>query len=160
MLRLLRKIALGDGFGDHFLRVVPECGGTFGDVPIACEDAVARDPVAFPRAAFADEIEQHGLQAVEGVGELGFRRLAHFKFVPEGAEFGSLVGGEQGEYAVGGASLAFVLVGHAGGVVGESIADIYLDEIVKEHHFQNAEEVDVRHVAVLGENDDEEREVP
>ena len=163
-----------DGVGDHLRRVFPDRSGTFGDVLVAGDDAVAGYTVVFPCGAFGQTVEQHRLKTIDGGGKFRFRCRAGFEFVPERTQFARLIWRQQTEDALGGFGFALVLIGHAGGVVGEGVTGVDFDEIVNDEHFQDAEHVLIvndehfqdaehverLHVAVFGEDDHEQRQVP
>jgi len=115
--------------------------------------------VIAPGTAAGAGIEQERLQAVESVGKAGFGRHEGFELVPEGAELGGLIGGEESEEAVGGEALTLLLVGVCGGIVGEGVSGIYLDQVVNEKHSRDAKDID-RGRRVLGEKRGHERNVP
>lgn len=155
-----REVAGGDDLLEHLFGVAPEFGAAVGDVAVAGDHAIVRDAVAVPSGAFGEAVEKHRLKAVDGGGEFGLGRFLGFKLVPKRAEFASLVGREQAEDAIGGFRFALVLTDHRGGVVGEGIAGVDFDEVVKDDHFEDAKNVEVGDVGVLGEDDDAEAERP
>ena len=160
LCRLSRQSAVGHGVVDHPAGVIPERGRAVDDVLVARDDAVAGHAVFSPRGAFGQAIEQHGLEAIHGGGESSFRCGAFFKFVPECAEVRGLIVGEKTEDAIGGPRFALMLIGHAGGVVGKGVAGVDFHEVVDDHHFQDTQHIERLMIAVLGEDDDEQRQVP
>lgn len=127
---------------------------------IAGNDAVACHAVLFPSRAFGEAVEQHRLKTVDRSSEFRLGCLARFEFVPQRAQFTALIDGQQAKNAVGGFGFAFMLVSHARGIVSEGVTSVDFHEIVNDEHFQDAEHIEWLDVAMLGENDDEERQVP
>ena len=117
-----REMAGGDGLAEQLLDGCPEDGGAIGDGSVTALGLFVGDVVLAPTAALGAGVEQHGLEAVAGVGEFRFGRGARFKLIPQGAELAGLIARQEAEDAVGGAGFAVVLVDHGGGVVGEGIA--------------------------------------
>ena len=66
------------------------------------EDLGAGDAVLAPGFPLGVEVEEQGLQAVQGGGEAGFGGLAGFELLPKRAEAASLVGRQQAVEAVRG----------------------------------------------------------
>ena len=153
-------MAGGHDVFEHFFGVAPEFGAAVGDVAIAGDDAIVSDAVAVPRGTLGETVEKHRLEAVDSGGELRFGRLFFFKFVPERAELAGLIDGEEAEDAIGGEGFALVLAGHRGGIVSKGVAGVDFDEVVKYHHFEDAQDVEVRDVGVLGEDDDAKAKRP
>lgn len=112
-----------------------------------------------PGAALGDGVVQEGLEAIEGVGVLGFRRLAGLEFFPKLAELAALIGREKAEEAVGGALLADIFFGKSDGVIGEGVAGIDLDDVVDEDHLDGVEEID-GYDGILGHEGGHDGEMP
>ena len=155
-----REMAGGDGLAEQLLDGCPEDGGAIGDGSVTALGLFVGDVVLAPTAALGAGVEQHGLEAVAGVGEFRFGRGARFKLIPQGAELAGLIARQEAEDAVGGAGFAVVLVDHGGGVVGERVAGVDFNEVVNEPHFEDAQDIEVRDVCMLGEDHDAQAEGP
>ena len=59
-------------------------------------------PYSRQNAALRVDVAKQRLQAIQGGGKAGFGRLGGFKFLPEGAHFPGLVGGQEAKDAPGG----------------------------------------------------------
>ena len=53
-----------------------------------------------------------------------------------------------------------MLVGHVFRVVGKRVAGVDFYEVVDDHHLERAQYVELRHVGVLGEGNDQKAEPP
>ena len=141
------------------LRVLPEVGRALAHGLVARDHLIARDAVLAPGAAAGRVVVEHGLQTIERGGEARFGRRARVELLPQAAQLGREVGGEEREQAIGGAPLALVLVEHGGLVVAEGVAGVDLDQIVDQHHLEDAGEVEPGRT-VLGEQHRHHGEVP
>lgn len=155
-----REMAGGDGFAEQLLDGCPEDGGAIGDGGVTALGLIVGDVVLAPTAAVRAGVEQHGLEAVAGVGEFRFGCGARFELIPEGAELAGLIVRQEAEDAVGGAGFAIVLVDHGGGVVGEGVAGVDFNKVMNETHFEDAQDVEVRDVCMLREDHDAQAESP
>ncbi len=112
-----------------------------------------------PGPPIGGEVEEQGLESVDGGGEAALGRLTGLELVPHGPEVGGLVVGQQRVEPVGGRLLAGGL-GHLGHlVVDVGVAGVDLDDVVDQHHLEHTEDVDGR-FGVFGEYEDGESQVP
>lgn len=154
------EVTGGDGVAEELLDRFAEDGRAVGDRAATDTGLVVSDAMFAPAPAFGVGVEEHGLEAVAGVGKFRLGSGAGFELVPEGTELARLIGREEAEDAVGGADFAIVLCGGVDGVVGEGIAGVDFHEVMDEAHFEHAEDVEVGDVGVFGEDDDAEAEGP
>jgi hypothetical protein len=106
-------------------------------VPVAGHDLIGGYPVLLPGFALGPVIVQHRLEAIQGGGVLGFRCLASLKFLPDGPQFGGLIGRQQTKYAIRGGVLPFRLVHRPGVIVNERVAGVDFHQVVDQHHLQH-----------------------
>ena len=151
--------AARNGVVDQRFRVLPELGRALAHGLVARDHLIARDAVLAPGAAAGRVVVEHGLQTVERGGEARLGRRARVELLPQAAQLGREVRGEEREQSIGGAPLALVLVEDGGLVVAEGVAGVDLDEIVDQHHLEDAGQVEPGR-PVLGEQHRHHGEVP